>query len=142
MKILIVDDDYTGRLLLQKILCAYGECHMAVDGREAVDAYQLAINQGASYDLICLDMLLPILDGQQVLAAIRDIEKNQPRRAKVLVTSVLGDRVGNLQAFRSQYDGCLTKPIAKEMVIDFLYASGLLLRDSERSLQVGVAVEP
>ena len=142
MKILIVDDDYTGRLLLQKILCPYGECHMAVDGREAVDAYQLAINQGNPYDLICLDILLPILNGQEALAAIRDIEKKQPRRAKVLLTSVLGDSVNSLQAFHSEYDGCLTKPIAKEMVIDFLYASGLLLRDNEPSLQVGVAVEP
>lgn len=142
MKILIVDDDYTGRLLLQKILSAYGECHMAVDGREAIDAFQLAINQGAPYDLVCLDILLPILDGLEALAAIRNMEKSLSRRAKVLVTSVLGDSVGNLQAFRSEYDGCLTKPIAKEMVINFLYASGLLLSDSESSLQVGVAVEP
>ena len=142
MKILIVDDDYTGRLLLQKILSPYGECHMAVDGREAVDAYQLAINQGVPYDLICLDILLPILNGQEALAAIRDIEKTQPRRAKVLVTSVLGDSVSGMQAFHAECDGCLTKPIAKEMVIDFLYASGLLLRESVRSLQVGVAVEP
>jgi two-component system chemotaxis response regulator CheY len=42
MKTLIVEDDFTSRLFLQKILSPYGECHIAVNGNEAVQAFQMA----------------------------------------------------------------------------------------------------
>jgi len=38
MKTLIVEDDFTSRFLLQNFLAPYGECHAAVNGREALDA--------------------------------------------------------------------------------------------------------
>ena len=42
MKTLIVEDDFTSRLLLQASLSAYGECHIAVNGKEAVEAFRTA----------------------------------------------------------------------------------------------------
>jgi two-component system chemotaxis response regulator CheY len=42
MKILIVDDDFTSRVLLQEMLSPYGQCHMAVNGREAIEAFMVA----------------------------------------------------------------------------------------------------
>ena len=48
MKTLIVEDDFTGRLLLQTLLSPYGECHIAVNGREAVDAFRRAMKRGRS----------------------------------------------------------------------------------------------
>ena len=46
MKTLIVEDDFTSRLLLQASLSPYGECHIAVNGREAVEAFQSAREAG------------------------------------------------------------------------------------------------
>ncbi len=37
MRILIVEDDFTSRKLLQRLLSQYGECDIAVNGEEAVD---------------------------------------------------------------------------------------------------------
>ena len=45
------------------------ECHIAVNGREAVDAFRLARASERSYDLICMDIMMPEMDGQAVLKA-------------------------------------------------------------------------
>ena len=42
MRILIVEDDFTSRMLLQKILAPYGECSAAADGEEAIRAFGAA----------------------------------------------------------------------------------------------------
>ena len=43
---LLVEDDFASRLLLQTFLSRYGECHIAVNGREAVEAFRAALEQG------------------------------------------------------------------------------------------------
>ena len=73
MKALIVDDDPVSRELLAVILKAYGTVGTAADGLEGLKAYNLALERGP-YDLIMLDIMLPRMDGQQVLKAIRRIE--------------------------------------------------------------------
>ncbi len=42
MKTLIVEDDFTNRILLQAHLSRYGECHLAVNGEEALQAFESA----------------------------------------------------------------------------------------------------
>ena len=46
MRTLIVEDDFTSRLLLQSFLSQYGECHIAVNGKEAVEAFRAAQESG------------------------------------------------------------------------------------------------
>ena len=46
MKILIADDDLTSRLLLLTLLKNYGQIHIAMNGRKAVEAVRLAIEAG------------------------------------------------------------------------------------------------
>jgi len=130
MNSLIVDDDYTGRLLLQKLLQPYGNTHVAVDGNEALDAFLLGHRKGMPYDLICMDILLPCMNGRDVLARIREWEATQgvASPVRILMTSVLSDRESIIGSFREQCDGYLTKPIFKEKIVEFLYASGLLPR--------------
>jgi two-component system chemotaxis response regulator CheY len=41
MRTLIVEDDFTSRLLLQTFLSRYGECHVAINGKEAVEAVRV-----------------------------------------------------------------------------------------------------
>jgi len=50
MRTLIVEDDFTSRLLLQTFLAKYGECHVAVNGKEAVAAFKAAEESGQYYD--------------------------------------------------------------------------------------------
>ena len=77
MKTLIVEDDFTSRLFLQTFLSRYGECHIAVNGREAVEAFRMAADNGSPYDLICMDIMMPEMDGQEAVKQIRALEEAQ-----------------------------------------------------------------
>ena len=40
---------------------------------EAIDAFMMAIEEEDPYDLVCLDVMMPMMDGYQALKNIRDI---------------------------------------------------------------------
>ena len=46
MRALIAEDDFTSRLLMQKLLAPYGESHVAINGKEALEAYTAARRSG------------------------------------------------------------------------------------------------
>ena len=77
MKSLIVEDDFSSRFLLQGLLEPYGDCHVAVNGREAVSAYRMALDAGQPYDLVCLDIMMPEMDGHAALKEIRAMEESK-----------------------------------------------------------------
>jgi two-component system chemotaxis response regulator CheY len=130
MKTLIVDDDFTNRLLLQEILKPYGVTHIAENGREAVAAARVALEAGEPYDLICLDIMMPEMDGQQTLAAIRASEEAKgilsSSGAKIIMTTALGDTKNVGTAYRNLCDGYLTKPIDKAKLLAELRRMGLI----------------
>ncbi len=115
MKILIVDDDFMNRKLLQEIIKPYGLTHIAVDGQEAVEAVRVAMATGEPYQLICLDIMMPKMDGQQALRQIRDLEEaagiTSTYGAKIIMTTALGDPKNAMTAFQSLCDGYVVKPI-------------------------------
>jgi two-component system chemotaxis response regulator CheY len=51
-------DDFTSRLLLHTFLSRYGECHVAINGKEAVEAFRESRKNGGKYDLICIDIMM------------------------------------------------------------------------------------
>ncbi len=118
MKCLIVEDNFTNRKLLQMLLGPYGECDIAVDGEEALEAFKSAIEARDHYDLICLDVMMPNMDGQEALKKIREMEDKAgicgTYCVKVVMTTALADKENVMQAFRSQADAYLVKPLLKE----------------------------
>jgi len=129
MRSLVVEDDFTCRLLLQKLLSPYGECHIAVDGEEALQAFESSFGTSDSYDGIFLDIMMPGMDGHQVLQQIRQREDagvGLRRRAKVIMTTALSDKQNVFSAFREQCDAYLPKPINKIKLVETLESLGLL----------------
>ncbi len=130
MKILIVEDDFISRKLMQKFLDPYGETDVAVNGEEALDAFQMAWKEDSPYDLICLDIMMPQKDGQEVLRTIRAIETGKglegEKSAKILMTTALKDSKNVMGAFRAQADGYLVKPIEKSRLIEEIKRLGLI----------------
>lgn len=118
MKTLVVEDDFTSRLYLQTFLSDYGECHVAVNGHEAVHAFAAALEAGTPYDLVCLDIMLPELNGHAVLQEIRDTEERTAvgpsDGVKVIMTSALSDMKSVVASFRELCDAYLVKPISME----------------------------
>jgi two-component system chemotaxis response regulator CheY len=115
MKTLIAEDDYFCRLALQKLLGACGECHLAVNGQEAVAVFQQALQSQQAYTLVCLDILMPEMDGQTALKAMRAAEEARGiysrRGAKIIMTTGLDDVQNIMKAFHGLCDGYLVKPV-------------------------------
>lgn len=130
MRILIVEDDYVGRKLLQKYLSKFGECDLAVDGLEAVDCFLAALNEDKPYKLICLDIMMPKVDGLQALKTIRSIEeqRNVPEdtKAKIIMTTALNDKQTVLKSYDSGSEAYASKPIDLEKFREVLVNLGLI----------------
>jgi two-component system chemotaxis response regulator CheY len=115
MRILIAEDDFASRRVILKFLSVYGECDVTVDGMEAIDAFMMALDEGEPYDLICLDIMMPIMDGYQALKNIRDIEKErnipEDKRVKVIMTTALNEEKNVKKAFELGCTVYCAKPI-------------------------------
>ena len=124
MRTLIVEDDFTSRLLLQTLLSRYGECHIAVNGREAVEAFQGALDGGQPYDLICMDIMMPEMDGQSAVREIRACEEARgmlsTEGVKIIMTTALDDVKNVVESFRLLCDAYVFKPIDMGNLVDHL----------------------
>ena len=130
MKTLVVEDDFLSRSLLSNLFSGYGVCHAAVNGEEAVAAYEKTIDDGAPYDLICLDIMMPVMDGQQTLARIRDIEERRGIDAgagvRVIMVSAVDDARNVAKAFnQGKCEAYHTKPIDRDKLLGQVRELGL-----------------
>ena len=126
MKILVVDDQKTNVVLLSAILNKFGECDTASNGKEAVELCKKNIN-GSYYDVIFLDIMMPVMDGHLALKRIRQIEdlkvmaSNQESiRSIIVMATGLGDNEKEIMSFCSNADASITKPFSKAQVIALL----------------------
>ena len=130
MKILIAEDDLVSRKFLSKFLAPYGEVDTVVDGLEALDAYLLSLKDEAPYDLLCLDIMMPRVDGVKVLKAIRDYENQKgmssDKRLKVIMTTALAEADNVKQSFEYGCEAYAAKPINTDKFLVVLQELGLL----------------
>lgn len=124
LKILIAEDDLISRKYLMKFFSQYGECDVVVDGLETIDAYLIALNDKKPYDLICLDIMMPKIDGVRVLKAIRDMETRNgilpEKRAKVIMITALSEADFVQNAFEIGCEAYASKPINIEKLTEVL----------------------
>ena len=85
---------------------------------EAVDAFLMALEDEEPYDLVCLDIMMPVMDGYQALMGIRNLEKErgipEDKAVKVIMTTALNEEKNVKMAFDlgcTIYSG---KPIDQE----------------------------
>ncbi len=118
--ILIADDSAANQLLIRKMLEKYGVMHvdLADDGKKAV---QMAREK--AYDLILLDMEMPVMDGYQAAGWIRK-GGNKTTLIALTANAMSGDREKCLAAGCDDY---LSKPIQTEALRKILrqYLPGL-----------------
>jgi two-component system chemotaxis response regulator CheY len=115
LQVLLVEDDFISRLLLQLFLSRHGECHVALNGREAVEAFRSSLEKGRKYDLICMDIMMPEMDGREAVRQVRALEEARgipPNdRAKIIMTTAVTDLQEVVSCFREFCDAYLVKPI-------------------------------
>ena len=124
LKILIVEDDFWNRKLIDKIVSPYGHIDHASDGLDAVQAVNHSILENDPYELILLDIQMPNMGGIEALRSIRNLEAMNEiplwNGAKVIMISTSRRAQEVLSSFRYGCQSYLTKPITKNGVIEEL----------------------
>ena len=115
LRVLLAEDDFASRMLLQSFLSRYGECHVAVNGREAVETFRYSLERGERYDLICMDIMMPEMDGREAVRQIRALEEEHgilsTGGAKIIMTTAVDEVREVFRCFTELCDAYLTKPI-------------------------------
>jgi len=107
MRILIADDAKLNQILVTKALEEYGELVIVENGLEALIEFRNALKLGIPFDLICLDIEMPNLNGIETLLAIRKIEENKNIKKSIIfmitgskdITRILDSFEGKANAF-------------------------------------------
>ncbi len=111
-RILIVDDNFVNRQLLQEMLQDQAQCDEAVDGKDALEKFR-ASQSGERYALILLDIAMPGVHGLEVLRAIREHEdkEGKPPAARVPIIITTAHKEMFVEAFRLGCTEYMTKPL-------------------------------
>ncbi len=108
MQVLIVDDNPTNRLVLNRVLSGWG---MVV--QEAVDGYQaLALLKKSAFHFAILDLMMPGMDGFELARQIRATPTHEAMRL-ILLTS-FSERGHSLTAKQAGVDAYLAKPLVRQ----------------------------
>jgi CheY-like chemotaxis protein/HPt (histidine-containing phosphotransfer) domain-containing protein len=115
LRILLAEDDSASLFLMQTFLCKYGTCHIAVNGKEAVDLFRRVMERGERFDLICMDIMMPEMDGREAVRRMRALETEfgilSSSGAKIVMTTGVEDMKEVIRCFQELCDSYLMKPI-------------------------------
>lgn len=144
MRILIADDELHNRILMQTYLDSWGQCDLVHDGTEAVEAFEMASADDQPYDLICLDLFMPIMNGDEALRAIRTLESQQgiPPQYRTFIIFVTGQELQDNTTPMDECTGLLVKPITREQLYETLRANGFCLPDEMESEACTTKINP
>ncbi len=118
-KILVVDDNRTNLEVLGAVLSSWEVSHaLATEGAKGLDMLHKAHDEGAPFDIVLLDMRMPVMDGADVGKAIKNDRKLQNTHL-VLVTSG-GNRGDAARKEKAGFAAFLTKPIRQSDLYDCL----------------------
>ncbi|MDD2882335.1 MAG: response regulator [Rhodoferax sp.] len=122
-RVLVVDDQETSRIILSRLLTAWGLVPVeAANGEQALAHILEANNSGQTFHAMLLDWRMPGMDGLEVAARIKKMEAAgelvTPPKI-VMVTAY--DKHALLQNADSRYvDALLTKPVVPSSLFDAL----------------------
>jgi signal transduction histidine kinase/DNA-binding response OmpR family regulator len=116
LRVLVVDDNRTNRLILVEVLSQWG-CQPveAPGGPEAIEALGKAADRGEAFTLVLLDRMMPDMDGCELAGLIRgDARFGSPRM--LMLTSAGPDDASQLRELG--IDGWLAKPIRQSRLLN------------------------
>ncbi len=130
MRTLIVEDDFLSRKILSRMLTPYGECDIAVDGKEGAEAFKNALHKNKPYHLICMDIMMPNVNGTEAVKYIRRREQktgiNPSDEVKIIMTTAIEDPKLVFKSLKSGATAYMVKPIDKASLLEQLQVFGLI----------------
>jgi signal transduction histidine kinase/CheY-like chemotaxis protein/HPt (histidine-containing phosphotransfer) domain-containing protein len=113
---LVVDDEAVNRLLAGRLLEGLGcQVEQAVDGQQALDRFQVG-----RYDLILMDLQMPVMDGYQASRQIRRLEQEQGIEERIPILAVTASAWGEVEERCRQagIDAYISKPFRREELLE------------------------
>ena len=130
MKMLIIEDDPISQKLLSSFLKEYAVCDIANDGAQGISVFESSLKTNKRYDLVCLDIMMPQMDGIQVLQKIRSAENKNGvyglDGTKIIMTTALRHLENVRNSLKAHCEAYIIKPILKKDFILKLQELGLL----------------
>jgi signal transduction histidine kinase/ActR/RegA family two-component response regulator len=108
LRLLAAEDNPTNRQVLQAVMDSLGiDIDIVPDGREAVDAWRVG-----GYDLILMDIQMPVMDGIAAAREIRALEISESRRRTPIVALTANALTHQIEEYLAAgMDGHVAKPI-------------------------------
>jgi PAS domain S-box-containing protein len=117
LKVLAVDDHPVNRRVVELIIGPHADVAFAEDGQQAVDAHATQ-----AFDLILMDIQMPVMDGVEAIRRIRAVENAQGRHTPLFVLSASTLPAHKDGAREAGADGHLRKPITAEELLGLVAA--------------------
>jgi PAS domain S-box-containing protein len=122
LSILVAEDNEINALLMRSLLSRLG--HNAVittNGEQAMESWLAATSAGTPYDLVLMDIQMPLLNGVEATKRIRAHEAGQPGRRTPILALTANTLVEDRYAcFEAGMDGFLIKPLDREKLEEAL----------------------
>ncbi|MCJ8346490.1 response regulator [bacterium] len=130
MKALIVDDELINRILLTRFIADYFDVDVCDNAKHAIEMFKDAHDKGSPYDLLCLDIMMPQINGKELLLMVRTFEEKieitRENYVKVIMATALSDANEIMDAFRAGCESYLVKPIDKCILLKEIEKLGLI----------------
>ncbi len=122
LKVLVVDDNPTNRLILSEILGAWNmESETSEDGFDAINKILDSIEEGRLYDIILMDVQMPEMDGLEAAEKIRGIEAY--KKVPIIMLSSSEDTKLRNKAEQLGISYYIIKPISRSRLFDAIVES-------------------
>ncbi len=119
LRVLIVDDNATAREVLAAMVASFGwQAETATSGPEAIERLEAATAAGQSFDILCVDWIMPGMDGWETIQHIR--ARPTGRLPAILMITAHGRELiaERLDEETNPLDGFLVKPVTPSMLFD------------------------
>ena len=126
LSILVAEDNEINALLARALLTRLGHSpSIAVNGAEAVESWQAARAAGSPYDLVLMDLQMPVMDGLEAVKRIRALEAEPEfgeRPTPIIALTANAYAEDRDAALAAGMNGLLVKPLDRERLREALEA--------------------
>jgi PAS domain S-box-containing protein len=129
-RVLLVEDGWANQKLAAGLLKKWGhEITIANNGQEAVDA--VLASRNAPFDLVLMDVQMPVMDGLEATRRIREMESVGGRRLPILAMTAHVKTGDEQRCLEAGMDGYLSKPIRREQLFEAIQEMAMQSGDAE-----------
>ncbi|MBF0523622.1 MAG: PAS domain S-box protein [Deltaproteobacteria bacterium] len=115
-RILLVEDNLVNQFITKKLLEKFGQqVEIATDGQQALDR-----SSSGEFDLILMDVEMPVMDGLDATRAIRETEKTTGKHIPIIAMTAYAMGDDRERCLASGMDDYLTKPINSEKLFEVI----------------------